>query len=511
MKTYRHIILIPILLLALLLGACGSTPTSDPVSVIQAYHAAVNNPEVEAALALFADDGELHDPLGDFKGQAAILTRLKVMADRRLTFEAGNFQVNGEVVMWEQKVFRFGELIAEGPSLAVVRAGKIQSIGQAPASPTALPVIQLPAESADPWGVVVVPKGETIKLAVAADPNTYGDDVRLGAQLGAADFGDDIQGFAIEIINFEDHSSPTWTKAAEAIVANPHIVGVIGPMFSNSLIRESEILDAAHVVMISASATAPEVTTRGLMTLNRTALSNRYTVKAAAEFARTQLGFETAAVIYDEGAYGRSLGEGFKEAFEQGGGTITFFEMRPAGQNGFGDMLARITPNKPQLIFYGGAYFQAAGLVAEKNTFGLQDTALMSGDGIFFPDFIAIGGADAEGSYAAIASAPASAHWDEFLQKYESAGGRRDAVAFGPNAYDAVGILAQAIKSVATVNSAGHLEIGRQALANAVRATRAYAGLTGSITFDANGDRTLGEVVIYQVQGEKWVQVFPKK
>jgi branched-chain amino acid transport system substrate-binding protein len=244
------------------------------------------------------------------------------------------------------------------------------------------------------------------------------------------------------------------------------------------------------------------------MTLNRTALSDHYTMKAAAEFARTQLGLGTAAVIYDDGAYGRGLGEGFMEAFEQGGGTVTNLEMRPAGQTEFGDILARITPNNPQLIFYGGAYLQAAGLVAEKNTVGLQDTAFMSGDGIFFPDFIAIGDADAEGSYAVIASAASGECWNTFLQKYESAGGRRDAVAFGPNAYDAVGILAQAIKSVATLNSAGHLEIGRQALANAVRATQGYAGLTGDITFDANGDRLSGAVTIYQVQQGQWAPVY---
>ena len=47
----------------------------------------------------------------------------------------------------------------------------------------------------------------------------------------------------------------------------------------------------------------------------------------------------------------------------------------------------------------------------------------------------------------------------------------------------------QAIKAVAKVDSHGNLEIPRQALANAVRATKDFAGLTGSITVDPNGDR----------------------
>ena len=56
-------------------------------------------------------------------------------------------------------------------------------------------------------------------------------------------------------------------------------------------------------------------------------------------------------------------------------------------------------------------------------------------------------------------------------------------------AYDAAGILLQAIEQVAVVDEAGNLVIGRQALAKAVRATSGYQRVTGVISFDGNGDR----------------------
>jgi ABC-type branched-subunit amino acid transport system substrate-binding protein len=56
-------------------------------------------------------------------------------------------------------------------------------------------------------------------------------------------------------------------------------------------------------------------------------------------------------------------------------------------------------------------------------------------------------------------------------------------------AYDATVILIRAIERVAVVDEAGNLLIGRQALANAVRATPGYQGITGVISFDSQGDR----------------------
>jgi branched-chain amino acid transport system substrate-binding protein len=56
-------------------------------------------------------------------------------------------------------------------------------------------------------------------------------------------------------------------------------------------------------------------------------------------------------------------------------------------------------------------------------------------------------------------------------------------------AYDAAGIFLQAIEQVAVVDASGNLVVGRQALANAVRATSGYQGVTGVISFDDQGDR----------------------
>ncbi|NIO71636.1 MAG: hypothetical protein GTN71_22050, partial [Anaerolineae bacterium] len=83
--------------------------------------------------------------------------------------------------------------------------------------------------------------------------------------------------------------------------------------------------------------------------------------------------------------------------------------------------------------------------------------------------------------------------YQDFARRYQSRYGQSlDSVELGfyvAYAYDATVILIKAIKQVAVVDEAGNLIIGRQALANAVRATPGHQGVTGIISFDGKGDR----------------------
>ncbi len=72
-----------------------------------------------------------------------------------------------------------------------------------------------------------------------------------------------------------------------------------------------------------------------------------------------------------------------------------------------------------------------------------------------------------------------------FTAKYD----RECCQQFAAEAYDAARILLKAIESVAVVDENGQLIIPRQALAQAVRGTENYLGLSGIISFDENGDR----------------------
>ena len=57
---------------------------------------------------------------------------------------------------------------------------------------------------------------------------------------------------------------------------------------------------------------------------------------------------------------------------------------------------------------------------------------------------------------------------------------------------------------MATVTPAGDLEIGRNALARAVRATNGYQGLSGPIICRPNGDCATANVQMNVVRNGEW-------
>jgi len=84
---------------------------------------------------------------------------------------------------------------------------------------------------------------------------------------------------------------------------------------------------------------------------------------------------------------------------------------------------------------------------------------------------------------------PNSAAYKEFAAKFKEKFGRDCCAPYAAEAYDAAMILLKSIESVAVVDEKSQLIIPRQALAQAVRSTANYEGVSGTITFDENGDR----------------------
>jgi branched-chain amino acid transport system substrate-binding protein len=218
---------------------------------------------------------------------------------------------------------------------------------------------------------------------------------------------------------------------------------------------------------------------------------------------------QALAILGQPSAQGRPLADkSLVGDFGGVGEAVTDFLMRNVGQSDYGEILNQIAANKPEIIYFAASPDVTTEFAAAKNDAGLQNVALMGAD-VLYPSLAGIG-ADAEGAYVSLVVPPQSAAVDDFVKRLEAQGGQPEHLTYSAPAYDALGLLAEALRQVAKVDGNGNLVIGRQALAQAVRATRGYVGLTGEITFDEKGDRASGaEVMVYQVQNGDWVQVFP--
>jgi branched-chain amino acid transport system substrate-binding protein len=121
----------------------------------------------------------------------------------------------------------------------------------------------------------------------------------------------------------------------------------------------------------------------------------------------------------------------------------------------------------------------------------------MGADGLFSPDVVTAAGDDVEGF---MVSSPllTGAAYDEFVAKYETKFGKKPISIFHAHAYDAYMMIKAAIEAVAVVDADGTLHIGRQALRDAMYATKDFSGLTGVLTCNATGDCANPVIGAYQ-------------
>jgi branched-chain amino acid transport system substrate-binding protein len=159
-----------------------------------------------------------------------------------------------------------------------------------------------------------------------------------------------------------------------------------------------------------------------------------------------------------------------------------------AGDIDFKSQLTAIRGQKPDVIFVPG-YYTEVGLIAKQaRELGIT-VALLGGDGWDSSKLYEIGGAALDGCYFSSHYSPESKDpkVQDFVKRYQAKYNQvPDALA--TLGYDSVGVLVAALKNAKSLSSSD--------IRDAIAATKAYPGVTGSISLDANRDAVKPAVVL---------------
>jgi len=374
----------------------------------------------------------------------------------------------------------------------------------------------------DKIGCVTIKPGDPIHIAyalVVAGPNeTLGIDSRNGVEIAIDDAGGKILDHDIKFDGQDTGcAAETGQAAATKLAADPTIVAVIGTSCSSEARVGEPLLSQAGFVTISPSNTAPDLTEEGNANnypgYLRTAHNDKIQGAKAAEYAFNVLGVKTAATINDGSLYADKLQQVFAENFKQLGGTITAqLAVDPNGSD-FSSILADIASGKPELIYM--PIFQPAGpliIQQTKKTPGLESVKLMGADGLFSPDVVTSAGDDVEGFMVSSPLVTGDAY-NAFVAKYKTKFGKDPISIFHAHAYDAFNMVKAAIEKVAIKQSDGTILIPRQALRDAMYATKDFQGLTGVLTCTPTGDCANPTIGIYEYHKGQYppTLIFPTK
>ncbi len=370
---------------------------------------------------------------------------------------------------------------------------------QPPVTTQAPAVTQPPAAftCTDKIGCVTIGPNDPIHIAyllVVAGPNAaLGTDSRNGVEIAIDDAGGKILNHTIKFDGQDGGCTADGGQAAgTALAADPTIVAVIGTSCSSEARAAEPLLSAAGFVTISSSNTAPDLTDptspNHYPGYFRTAHNDNVQGAAAADFAYNFLKVTKAATIHDGSLYADSLQQVFATNFKKMGGTITLQTSVDPNATDMSSVLADVASGKPELIYFP-IFLPAGAFIIDqaKTTPGLENVKLMGADGLYSPDVMKTAGASVEGF---MVSSPIvqGAAYDAFVAKYVAKFGTQPINIFHAHAYDAFNIVKAAIEKVGVVDADGTLHIGRQALRDAVAATKDFPGLTGVLTCNPDGD-----------------------
>ncbi|MGB4466521.1 MAG: branched-chain amino acid ABC transporter substrate-binding protein [Azovibrio sp.] len=384
------------------------------------------------------------------------------------------------------------------PGIMLALAAGIALIGCGKEAPPPPPPPPPPAPVAPP------PKPEiTVNLGHVAPmtgPQAHlGKDHENGALLAVDDLNAQKLEIGGAIVSFkllseDDQADPRQATVVAQKLVDAKVNGVIGHLNSGTTIPASKIYFDAGIPQISGASTNPTYTLQGFNTAFRVFANDVQQGKALGEFAAKQ-GIRKVAIIDDRTAYGQGLADEFRKAAEAAGIKVVSTEYTTDKATDFKAILTKIKSRKPDLVFFGGMDAQAGPMVKQFKELGIK-ARFLTGDGGCTPEFIKLGGEATEGQFCSLPGLPVDKmpKGPDFKARY-TAKYNQEIQLYAPYVYDAVMVVADAMKRANSVEPARYL---------AELPKTSYQGVTATIQFDGNGDLKDGAISLYQVKDGKW-------
>ncbi len=361
-----------------------------------------------------------------------------------------------------------------------------------------------------PLGTVVVGPGEEIhirSLEVLTGFGVRGIPRQRAAALAVEDYGP-IKGHKVTMGAGLDTlcTAEGGRAAAETVVGDRRVVGVIGTSCSVGAVEAAPIVSEAGLVMISASNTAPSLTSdlRGKAGQHsyagyyRTASNDLHQGQAVAEFVYHGLGLRRMATVDDGDPYTSGFTSAFAAAFETLGGAVVATAQISRGDSDMAPVLSRIAAESPEGLFFPVFPDEAASIARQAGDVAGLETLVLVG-----PDSLLLAAPEVLGFYVVVPELRFSGNVNEATGKsgeevvadYAARYGEAPTSPSMVHAYDATTLLLRAIEAVAVADGET-LYISRARLREALSGTRGFQGLIGEISCDRFGDCGTGRAYI---------------
>ena len=335
---------------------------------------------------------------------------------------------------------------------------------------------------------------------LSGDAATYGEPISNAVKLAVSDINaaGGVSGEKVEVI-YEDGecSGPEAASAAQKLINIDKVRMIVGGICSGELLAMAPITEKAEVIVISPSATSPDVTNAGDF-IFRNVPSDSDGGKTLAKIIVAKS--KKAAIISENTDFAQALKNVFAENFAALGGEIVASESYIQDTNDFRSILTKIKAANPEVLVVNPQTEIAGGIII-KQARELGITVPVYGNIIMAGSKAAeIAGTYAEGMIFVDAPGlnPDNQESVRFLQEYNTRYGKPTLEFYLGAAYDEVHILVQAVQNVGT---------DTQKIRDYLYGLEKYHGVIGTYGFDKNGDLSGIEFLVRKIQNGEVIEV----
>ena len=305
-----------------------------------------------------------------------------------------------------------------------------------------------------------------------------------------------INGKKIRHINYDNKSDADETLAVvNRLISQDKVVAILGEATSGRSKIGAQVAQQHKVPMLSSSATNPDVTKVGNF-IFRACFIDPFQGMVMAKFMTENLKLKKAAILRDiKNDYSVGLSDIFADKLKAAGGKIITDISYQEGDIDFKAQLTAIKAKNVEAIFVPGYYNEVALIAKQAKELGMT-MPLLGGDGWSSPKLFeiakeAINGNYFSNHYTTESKDPKTVNFVKtFKAKFNE-----DADVMAALAYDAVYLMAEAIKNSKEVTSE-NIRVELSKIKN-------FHGVTGEMSMDENRNAVKSAVVV-QVQGTEY-------
>jgi len=333
-----------------------------------------------------------------------------------------------------------------------------------------------------------------IILPMTGSTADYGTDFNRGALLAEEEINaaGGVNGHPIKLVHGDSkNSAKDGVAEFKRLVEVEKLPAIISTM-TGVIVPQFPISRETATPMMCVGAITPEIRKGGATVFSNYPLADDEE-KEIAEYIINKLGQKTAAIIYENSAYGKTLSAIFIEEFKKLGGTILAEEVIEKGGRDFRSQITRIGATKPPVTVTYAYYAEGGLIVRQAAELGVK-TQFISHGSIQNNSFAEIAGPAADGFISGSPSwDPNAPQVKAYLETYRKKYGKESDL-YGPYFYDAVKLYAEAIKR------GGY---SKEGIEKGLKQITDFQGVVGKMGFD-KGNVVLLPLRFVQFGNGKW-------